>query len=114
VNKFLRDALGITFGSNLRVTLRRDDSTYGLPMPQELQEVFRQDKAASKRFHTLTPGKQRTLLYIINSGKTLDERIFRSVTIVRHLEENDGRIHYRNLSYMLRKPAPPKLKKGIP
>ncbi len=113
VNKSLRDSLGLTFGSRLRITLRPDESKYGLPMPREIQEVFRQDKAASKRFHALTPGRQRTLLYIINSGKTVDERIFRAITIVRHLEENHGMINYRKLSLMLRKPTLPKLKKDI-
>jgi hypothetical protein len=113
VNKALRTTLGLTFGSKLRITLRPDDSKYGLPMPRELQEVFRQDKGASKRFHTLTPGKQRTLLYIINSGKAMDERIFRAITIARHLEENRGVINYRKLSLMLRKPTLPKLKKDF-
>ncbi len=103
VNKALRTILGLTFGAKLRITLRPDDSKYGLPMPPELREVFRQDKPASKRFHALTPGKQRTLLYIINSGKTLDERVFRAITIVRHLEENQGAINYRKLGVMLRK-----------
>ncbi|MEX1139669.1 MAG: YdeI/OmpD-associated family protein [Bacteroidota bacterium] len=103
VNKGLRDSMGLSFGARLDITLRLDDSKYGLPMPRELQEVFRQDKAAEKRFHTLTPGKQRTLLYIINSGKTMPDRVFRAVTIVRHLEENSGVINYRKLGVMLRK-----------
>ncbi len=111
VNKNLRDTLGLSFGSKLRIALRPDDSKYGLPMPTELREVFRQDKGADKRFHALTPGKQRTLLYIINSAKNLEERVFRAVTIVRHLEENSGSINYRKLNMMLRKTTNPKLKR---
>lgn len=112
VNKSLRDSLGLSFGSSLRISLRPDDSKYGLPMPAELREVFRQDKAADKRFHALTPGRQRTLLYIINSGKSLDDRIFRAVTITRHLEENKGIINYRKLSVMLRKATTPTHKRN--
>lgn len=112
VNKGLRYSLGLRFGSSLRVSLRPDDSKYGLPMPAELREVFRQDKAADKRFHSLTPGKQRTLLYIINSGKGLEDRVFRAVTIVRHLEENNGMINYRKLNVMLRKTTKPTLKRN--
>ena len=112
VNKALRTTLELTFGARLHVTLRPDDSKYGLPMPPELREVFRQDKQSSKRFHALTPGKQRTLLYIINSGKTLDERVFRAITIVRHLEENQGTINYRKLGVMLKKTTNSTFKKG--
>jgi len=113
VNKSLRNSLGLNFGSRLRVTLRPDDSKYGLPMPEELEEVFRQDKGAEKRFLALTPGRQRTLLYIINLGKIMDERVFRAVTIVRHLEENFGAINYRKLSVMLRKTTNVKIKKDL-
>ncbi|MEX2116694.1 MAG: DUF1905 domain-containing protein [Bacteroidota bacterium] len=113
VNKALRTTLGLAFGARLRITLRPDDSKYGLPMPREFQEVFRQDKEARKRFHTLTSGKQRTLLYIINSGKTVDDRVFRAVTIVRHLEENGGVINYRKLGVMLKKTSISKLKKDV-
>ena len=114
VNKNLRNSLGLNFGSRLRVTLRPDDSKYGLPMPRELDEVFRQDKGAKKRFHALTPGRQRTLLYMINSGKTIDERVFRAVAIVRHLEENHGTINYKKLSLMLRKVTNPKTIRDMP
>lgn len=103
VNKSLRTSLGLNFGDRVLVRMRKDDSKYGLPMPAELAEVFRQDPAALKRFHTLTPGRQRTLLYIVNSGKNVDDRIFRAVTVTRHLEVNKGGLNYRKLYVELRK-----------
>jgi len=105
VNKPLRESLGLKFGSRIRIVLRKDRSKYGLPMPEEMQEAFRQDQEGDKLFHALTPGRQRTLLYIVNSGKGIDERIFRAISVIRHLKETGGKINYRKLNTLLRKRA---------
>ena len=102
VNKELQKQLGLEVGMTVSVSLRKDVSTYGLPMPEELEEVLIQDKEGNRFFHALTAGRQRTLLYIIGHAKNTDSRIFRAVTIVRHLKTNKGRINYKQLSLMLK------------
>jgi hypothetical protein len=104
VNKKVRDALDITFGSPVTVELMPDDSEYGLPLPAELKEVFRQDPAGKKLFHALTPGKQRTLLYIVGNVKDTGKKVFRSLAIIRHLKENKGTIDYKKLNSALKDP----------
>jgi len=103
VNKGLQKQLGLKVGMSVKVHLRKDETTYGLPMPEELKEVLRQDKQGHRLFHALTPGKLRTLLYIVGQAKGVDNKIFRSLTIVRHLKSNGGKINYRQLLLMLRK-----------
>jgi hypothetical protein len=103
VNKKLLAALGLSFGARVHVSLRSDESKYGLPMAEELEELLRQDKEGSRLFHSLTAGRQRTLLYIINSAKNTGVKIRRAVIIVRHLKANVGKINYGQLSQMLRK-----------
>jgi hypothetical protein len=103
VNKRWCDTLHLEIGSRVRVGLRKDDSKYGLPVPEELKELFRQDKEGSRFFHALTIGKQRILLYIIGSAKTPDARAWKATIIVRHLRENHGKIHYRQLSQALKR-----------
>lgn len=98
VNKTLRDKLGLTYGSEVRAALRKDDSRYGLPMPEEFSELLAQDREGSKLFHALTPGKQRTLLYIVNGPKQQDKRIAHSLVVIRHLKKNHGKINYRQLA----------------
>ena len=98
VNKKLRDKLHLKPGSEVEVSLQKDDSAYGLPMPEEMREVLRQDSRANKLFHALTPGKQRTLLYIVGNVKDPDRRIMRSIAIAEHLKANDGMIRYKQLS----------------
>ena len=98
VNKKIRDTLGLKAGSPVRVSLHKDDSEYGLPMPEELAEVLAQDEEGNRLFHALTPGKIRTLLYIVGSVKHPDKRIARAIAIAEHLKENAGKINYRQLN----------------
>lgn len=97
INKKLRDALRLQIGSPVHATLRRDDSEYGLPMPEELAELLLQDEDGHALFHALTPGKQRNLLYIIGSVKSSDRRLSRAVTVLEHLKANGGKINFKAL-----------------
>lgn len=54
VNKRVRDMLRISWGDSVRVRIRPDTSTYGLPMPAELQETLDQDPEGRALFHALT------------------------------------------------------------
>lgn len=102
VNKKLRDTLNLTFGTMVQVSLRKDKSKYGLPMPDELKELLKQDKEGHRLIHSLTAGRQRTLLYIVGQAKTPDSRIARAVVIVRHLKTNKGKINYKQLNELIR------------
>jgi hypothetical protein len=102
VNKKLRDTLGLSFGSEVNVTLRKDTSTYGLPLPEELQVLFQQDAEGRRLFHGLTRGRQRTLLYIIGSVKSTEKRIARAIAVIEHLKGNKGTINYKQLNRSIR------------
>ena len=103
VNKKIREQLGLKEGSTARVSLHKDESEYGLPMPEELAEVLAQDEAGNRLFHTLPPGKLRTLLYIVGHVKNTEARISRAFTIVEHLKKNGGKIDYKALNVELKK-----------
>lgn len=98
VNKQTQKQLGLKPGSKVSVSLRKDDSEYGLPMPEELAELLAQDEEGNRLFHALTPGKLRTLLYIVGQPKNSDARIARAIAIVEHLKKNGGKINYRQLN----------------
>ena len=97
LNKKHRDTLGCSLGDPLTAELRADESEYGLPMPDELREIFKLDDEASHLFHALTPGKQRTLLHIISTVKNSDLRISRALTVIDHLRRNHGKIDFKKL-----------------
>lgn len=105
VNKKLQTALAAKPGMQVDVTLRKDESEYGLPMPEELEEVLRQDEEGNRLFHALPPGKLRTLLYIAGNVKNPDARLTRALVIVEHLKEQQGKIDYKRLHSALQDAA---------
>lgn len=105
VNKVKRTRLGIGDGDKILVEIRQDDSKYGLPMPEELREVLNQDPAGDELFHALTPGKQRSMLYLIGKVKDIDRRIHAALVFVEHLKKNEGRIILERLQEELKRPV---------
>ena len=98
VNKKLRDKLGLLVGDVVEVSLEKDESKYGLPMPEEFQEMLNQDPEGNELFHALTPGKQRNLLYIAGGVKSSNLRIERAIVIVEHLKIHGGKIDFKALN----------------
>ena len=90
VNKERQKKLGLKEGMTVEVGLRKDDSEYGTPFPEELQEVFAQDDGAKAYFDALTAGKKRSLLHLVSSVKNVDTRIERALMIAQRLRETKG------------------------
>jgi Domain of unknown function (DUF1905)/Bacteriocin-protection, YdeI or OmpD-Associated len=104
INKLKRDTAGVSVGDTVRIRLEIDSSRYGLPMPEEFRAVLDQDPEADRLFHALTPGKQRSLLYLANQKTDVDLRIHRALVIAEHLKENNGAVDGRALDHELRRP----------
>lgn len=97
VNKANRDKLGLKPGSPLRVRLWKDESEYGLPVPEEFAELLKQDEEGNTYFHALTAGKQRNILYLVNQGKTPDKRIDLGIVVLEHLKKMNGKLDFKIL-----------------
>lgn len=102
VNKKLRDKFGLKPGSKVRASIRKDESEYGLPVPEEFAELLKQDEEGSRLLHALTPGKLRTLLYIVAKPKNADARISAGIAILEHLKKQGGKIDYKVLNLDLK------------
>ncbi len=102
VNKKIQTKLGLKIGSKISASLRKDESEYGLPMPEELAELLAQDEEGNRLFHALTPGKLRTLLYMVGQPKHSDVRLHRAIVVVEHLKMNKGLIDYKQLNITVR------------
>ncbi len=103
LNKKIRDKLSLEIGDSIQVTLKKDDSKYGLPVPKELEALYEVDKEGKRLFHQLTPGKQRNLLYIVGTGKDEEDRIQKSITVTEHLKNQKGKIDFKKLYQELKK-----------
>lgn len=98
INQQIRKKLHLNAGDEVSVELQKDDSPYGLPMPEELAALLQQDEQANRLFHQLTPGKQRNLLYIIGAPKQTETRLRRAVVCMDHLKKMNGKIDFRQLN----------------
>ncbi len=97
VNQGRIKKLKLEEGVDVSIDLFPDDSKYGLPMAEELDELLRQDEEGNALFHALSAGKLRTLLYIVNQGVDSDDRLRRAVVVVDHLHQHSGKINYKAL-----------------
>ena len=104
VNKKRREQLGLIAGDTVNVLLEKDESKYGLPMPEEVQEVLNQDPEGDRLFHELTPGKQRSMIYWLSRTKDVDRRIHETLIFVEHLKKNNGQIDNKKLQAELKRP----------
>ena len=90
--------LGVQPETPIRIVMQKDQSEFGMPVPEEFREVLDQDPQAEKYFMSLTPGKKRTLLYLVGNVKNSDSRIRKSLAIADHLTVNKGQIDFKPIN----------------
>lgn len=106
VNKARMKQLKLKIGDQVQISVHKDASEYGLPVPEEFVAVMEQDPDAKAYWEQLTPGKQRTLLYIIAQPKSSELKITRALVIAGHLKANTGKINFRGLNDDLKGQSP--------
>lgn len=84
-SKRMKEA-GVAYGENVRVTLSEDQSEYGVDVPEELAELFRQDPEGKRRFELLTPGKKRYILNYVATVKNPQLRSDRAFLLISNLK----------------------------
>lgn len=98
-------SLGLTAGAVVTVELAPDSSKYGMPVPPEFKEVLKQDEEARRRFASLKPGKQRTILHHVAGTANVDLRIERSLNLLTNLKGlEEGR---ETIPALFKRPARP-------
>ncbi|MEM1328651.1 MAG: YdeI/OmpD-associated family protein [Bacteroidota bacterium] len=98
LNKEKRRELELKPNEPFEVTLKKDNSKYGAPMPEELEVLLEQDEEGSHYFHELTPGKQRSLIYLVSKPKQSDTRLRKAIIIVDFLKTNKGKLDTKALN----------------
>lgn len=98
LNKKLREKFKLRIGSEVQAEIKKDESKYGLPLPEEMEELLAQDPEGERLFHELTPGRQRSLLYIVGKPKRSETRLKKAVVVIEHLKVNNGKIDYKRLN----------------
>ena len=79
--------IGVKDGDTVEVILKPDPSKYGMEIPPELNELFKQDKEGRKRFEGLSPGKQRYIIHYVSAVKNSQKRIDRAILLIENLKK---------------------------
>lgn len=87
INKKRMKEFNIALGDKVNVSIEKDDSEFGMEVPEELSEIFAQDELAYSRFMALTPGKQRYIIYYVSMVKNSQKRIDRALLLLENLKK---------------------------
>ncbi len=98
LNKERRNRLKLTEGQKVKISLEVDHSKYGLPMPIEMKELMQLDHEGDHYFHSLTAGKQRSLLYLVGKPKQSETRLQKAWVILEYLKTTQGRLDFKELN----------------
>lgn len=78
--------IGVAKGDTVSVTLERDYSEYGFDVPEEFEELLRQDTQAKERFEKLSMGTRRAIIYMIIQLKSSEKRLQKSIFLMGNLK----------------------------
>lgn len=98
LSKDVMKKLSVAGGQSVNVFIMEDTTRYGMPISEEMKELLELDPEGEVYFHQLTPGKIRSLLYVVNKVKSSNKRIEKSVVILEHLKANNGNLDWKALN----------------
>ncbi|WP_297334853.1 YdeI/OmpD-associated family protein [Algoriphagus sp.] len=102
VNRQIREKLRLEEGSAVRVRLEKDESEFGLEMPEEFGVLMDQDEEDRMYFNRLTPGKQRSLIHLVVKVKNPESRMKKSLAIMHHLRLSKGKLDFKQLNELIK------------
>ncbi|MCX6352068.1 MAG: YdeI/OmpD-associated family protein [Bacteroidetes bacterium] len=91
--------LGVKEGSPVEIVLIKDESEFGMDMPEELAELFNQDEEGVARFRKLTPAMQRYIIFYVSQVKSSNKRIERALLLIENLKRlpDNGKETFREM-----------------
>lgn len=90
--------LKIKAGDEVNVSLIKDESEYGMDVPEELAELLKQDDEGMERFRMLPPGKQRYIIYYVGGVKSSNLRLERALRLIENLKNTrQGKESFREI-----------------
>lgn len=98
INSARLKAAKAAIGDVVDLHLVKDESKYGMEVPEELQEVLLQIPHAEYRFENLTPGRQRWIIHYVSGVKSPQKRVERALLLIGNLVKlPEGKEQYRDL-----------------
>ncbi len=88
--------LNLDINDELLVEIIPDKSEFGIEISEEFQEVLFSDPDGQMLFEKLTPGKKRSVIYLISKTKNPQLRIEKAFVVLEHLKRNKGKFDPTN------------------
>lgn len=90
--------LGVKPGDTIHISLVKDESKYGVDVPEELAELLKQDPEGEERFNFLTPGMQRYIINYVGTVKSSRLRVEKAVMLITNLKRlKKGKESFREI-----------------
>ena len=102
VNQEIRTKLNLNEQNSITLKIERDHSEFGHEVPEEFQVLLDQDDEGNAHFRALTPGKQRSLIYLVTKVKNPESRMRKSLAILHHLKVAQGKLDFKQLNHWIK------------
>jgi hypothetical protein len=80
----------LKLGQAVVAWVTKDKTTYGYKMPTELKAILDTDEEAKKYWDAVRNSHQRQMIYYIDSAKSIDKRIERSLLFINRMKNTKG------------------------
>lgn len=98
VNAARRKQYAIEIGDEIDVMVEQDTSEYGMEVPEVFYSICEEDPEGNEIFHSLTKGKQRTLLHLLGKVKSEAKQVEKWLTLFDYLKSVNGRLDFKELN----------------
>ena len=85
LSKAKMEAVEAHVGDWLNVDMVPDTSKYGMPLPEDLEDILADDPEFERRFDAMLPGKRRNAIHQIASAKTPETAAKRIIKLMQQL-----------------------------
>lgn len=85
-SKTKQKELGVFMNDYFELQVFEDTSKYGVDMSEELEAVLLSDYEAYTIFESLTPGRQRSIIYTISRYKSPQMRVDKALLLIENLK----------------------------
>lgn len=102
INQNLVKKLNLSINREVSLTLEKDTSEYGHEVPESFQMLLEQDEEGSRFFEQLTPGKKRSLIYLVGKVKNIDSQLNKGLAILDHLKAEQGKLDFKKLNQLIK------------
>ena len=89
--------IDVGLGDTVTVQLVKNRLEYGFDVPEEFEEVLKQDPLANERFQALTKGTRRAVIYLVIQVKSSQKRIEKSIFLLENLKRAPEKVTMRHI-----------------